>query len=44
MFPVAEEVSRRSLALPFFGAMDEAQVERVCTALDEALTRPIRSA
>ncbi len=32
-FPVAEEMSRRSLALPFFGEMTEAQVDRVCEAL-----------
>ena len=29
-FPVAEEASRRSLALPFFPQMTESQVERVC--------------
>ena len=28
-------MAERSLALPFFTAMDEAQVERVCTALAE---------
>lgn len=32
-FPVAEGMSRRSLALPFFGQMTEAQVDRVCEAL-----------
>jgi perosamine synthetase len=36
-FPVAERVAERSLALPFFTAMAEGQVERVCTALVEAL-------
>jgi perosamine synthetase len=36
-FPVAERVAARSLALPFFGAMDEGQVERVCTTLSGAL-------
>jgi perosamine synthetase len=36
-FPVAERVSARSLALPFFGGMSEEQVERVCTALESAL-------
>jgi perosamine synthetase len=36
-FPVAEQVSERSLALPFFTSMTEGQVERVCTALAEAL-------
>ncbi|HEX8752101.1 MAG TPA: DegT/DnrJ/EryC1/StrS family aminotransferase, partial [Solirubrobacterales bacterium] len=39
-FPVAEAASARSLALPFFPQMTEAQVERVC----EALTAAIRSA
>ena len=36
-FPVAERVAERSLALPFFTAMTESQVDRVCTALGEAL-------
>ena len=36
-FPVAERVAERSLALPFFNAMSESQVDRVCTALAEAL-------
>jgi perosamine synthetase len=35
--PVAEEASERLLALPFFPGMEEAQVERVCEALEEAL-------
>jgi perosamine synthetase len=38
-FPVAERVSERSLALPFFTSMTEGQVDRVCTALGEALGR-----
>jgi perosamine synthetase len=38
-FPVSEDVSRRSLALPFFPAIAERQVERVA----EALTRLLRS-
>ena len=37
-FPVAEEASRRSLALPFFTSMTEAQVNRVCDALAQSLT------
>jgi perosamine synthetase len=37
-FPVAEEASRRSLALPFFTAMTEAQVDRVCEALAGSLS------
>jgi len=34
-FPVAERVAARSLALPFFPAMTEGQVERVCQTLAE---------
>jgi perosamine synthetase len=37
-FPVAERVAERSLALPFFTSMTEDQVDRVCTALAEALS------
>jgi perosamine synthetase len=36
-FPVAEDASARLLALPFFPAITEAQVDRVCEALAEAL-------
>ncbi len=36
-FPVAEGVSERSLALPFFTGMGEAEVERVTAALATAL-------
>ncbi len=36
-FPVAERVAERSLALPFFTSMTESEVDRVCTALGEAL-------
>jgi len=36
-FPVAEDASARLLALPFFGAMGEGQVERACAALAQAL-------
>lgn len=36
-FPIAERVADRSLALPFFTSMNESQVDRVCTALAEAL-------
>lgn len=38
-FPVAEGISSRSMALPFFTAMREAEVERVAAALGEALGR-----
>jgi len=36
-FPVSEEMGRRCLALPFFGAMTDPQVDRVCGALGEVL-------
>ena len=42
-FPVAEEAAERSLALPFFTALGESQVARVCEALGAALGRPARS-
>jgi dTDP-4-amino-4,6-dideoxygalactose transaminase len=37
-FPAAEDASARLISLPFFPAMTEGQVERVCEALDEALS------
>ncbi|HEX6666334.1 MAG TPA: DegT/DnrJ/EryC1/StrS family aminotransferase [Solirubrobacterales bacterium] len=36
-FPVAEAASARSLALPFFPQMSEAEVERVCEELGAAI-------
>jgi perosamine synthetase len=39
-FPVAEAASAHSLALPFFPAMSEAQVDRVCQELAAALGQP----
>jgi perosamine synthetase len=36
-FPVAEAASARSLALPFFPAMGESQVTRVCEALAQSI-------
>jgi dTDP-4-amino-4,6-dideoxygalactose transaminase len=36
-FPVAEDASARLLALPFFPALGEGQIDRVCEALAEAL-------
>jgi perosamine synthetase len=36
-FPVAEAASARSLALPFFPAMSESQVARVCEALAQSI-------
>ncbi|HVY77282.1 MAG TPA: DegT/DnrJ/EryC1/StrS family aminotransferase [Solirubrobacterales bacterium] len=42
-FPVAEAASAHSLALPFFPALDEAGVDRVCQELAAALDQaPIR--
>ncbi len=40
-FPVAEAASARSLALPFFPAMTESQVDRVCQELGAVLGQPI---
>jgi perosamine synthetase len=37
MFPVSEEASRRSLALPFFTALEAGDQERVAEALTRAL-------
>jgi dTDP-4-amino-4,6-dideoxygalactose transaminase len=42
-FPVAEAASAHSLALPFFAAMGEAQVDRVCQELAAALGQPTRT-
>ena len=42
-FPVAEDVSRRSLALPFFPELTESEVEQVAGALREALAASYRS-
>jgi perosamine synthetase len=36
-FPFCEDVSRRSLALPFFGELTDAEVEQVVTALREVI-------
>lgn len=37
MFPITESVASRTIALPFFNQMTEAQVSRVATALREIL-------
>jgi dTDP-4-amino-4,6-dideoxygalactose transaminase len=37
-FPVAEDLGRRSLALPFSGVMTEDEVDEVCQMLREAMT------
>jgi perosamine synthetase len=42
-FPVAEDVARRSLALPFFPELSESEVEQVAGALREALAASYRS-
>jgi perosamine synthetase len=39
-FPVAERVARRSIALPFFTAISERQLDEVCGALAAALGQP----
>ncbi len=36
-FPVAEEVSSRTLALPFYTDMTEGEVDKVCSTLKDAL-------
>jgi perosamine synthetase len=36
-FPVCEDVAARSIALPFFPEMTEAQVQRVAAALADVL-------
>jgi perosamine synthetase len=41
-FPVAESASAHSMALPFFPALTEAQIERVCTELAAAVNGSVR--
>jgi perosamine synthetase len=36
-FPVCEYVSSRTLALPFYGALTAAQIERVCQTLEQII-------
>lgn len=38
-FPVTEDLGRRGLALPFSGVMAEEQVDRVCAAIRDELTK-----
>lgn len=38
-FPVTEDLGRRGLAIPFSGVMTEEQVDYVCTALRDEMTR-----
>jgi perosamine synthetase len=40
-FPVCEEVARRSLALPFFPELSEAEVEKVVEALGEVIVEAL---
>jgi perosamine synthetase len=40
-FPITEYVSARTLALPFFGGMTSAQVDRVCDTLDKLLEKRV---
>jgi perosamine synthetase len=42
-FPVCEDVARRSLALPFFCELTDAEVERVVEALSDVLAAPPRA-
>ena len=39
MCPIAESISQRTLALPFYNAMDDTQVELVCLTLKVMLDR-----
>jgi perosamine synthetase len=43
-FPVCEDVSARSLALPFFGALTEGEIAQVAEALGAVLSAPTRAA
>jgi perosamine synthetase len=38
-FPVCEDVAARSIALPFYPSLGDGEVERVCAALSEIITR-----
>jgi hypothetical protein len=38
-FPIAEDIGRRTVTLPLFPAMADADVDRVCSALTEALKK-----
>jgi len=40
-YPVCEYVAARTLALPFFGAMTERDVDHVCTTLEELLDKTL---
>lgn len=40
-FPVCEYVAARTLALPFYGALTEAQVDHVCTKLEQIVEKAL---
>ncbi len=40
-FPVCEYVAARTLALPFYGAMTESQVDYVCTKLEHVIEKTL---
>jgi dTDP-4-amino-4,6-dideoxygalactose transaminase len=40
-FPVAEDLGRRGLALPFSGVMSQDQVDLVCKELSKAVVKAI---
>ncbi|MEF9995234.1 MAG: DegT/DnrJ/EryC1/StrS aminotransferase family protein [Burkholderiaceae bacterium] len=42
-FPVAEEIGRRTVTLPLFAAMSEADVVRVCQAMSRVLRPALKS-
>ena len=42
-FPVTEYISARTLALPFYSRMDEAQIDVVCKTLDRVLEKQLLS-
>ena len=40
-FPVCEYVAARTLALPFYGALTGAQVDQVCTKLEQIIEKTL---
>jgi perosamine synthetase len=41
--PITESVSQRTLALPFYGNLEEKVVEHICTCLEESILQHRRS-
>ncbi len=41
-FPITEHVAQRTVALPFFGDLEEQDVDRVCRALSEVVSHETR--